>query len=183
VPAANRLRCWLGRRGGGQVKRLGRRSLLAYTYYPPAAFAGYHRVLPQGVETFHAFVPAGRAEETFGDLMRYSARQGCLPIWCIIKAHRPDPFLLSYQVDGYSLELNYPRIRRTGPVLPRVLCQMIERTISAGGRFYLAKDHFMTGAQYRRSMGDSTIEEFLQLKRRLDPDGVWQSDLYRRLFV
>jgi FAD/FMN-containing dehydrogenase len=60
---------------------------------------------------------------------------------------------------------------------------MIERTISAGGRFYLAKDHFMTGAQYRRSMGDSTIEEFLQLKRRLDPDGVWQSDLYRRLFV
>jgi decaprenylphospho-beta-D-ribofuranose 2-oxidase len=183
VPMANQARYWWGRRAKGRLQTLGQRSLLAYTYYSPAAFAGYHQVLPQGFETFQAFVPAGDAHETFLELLRYSQKQGCLPIWCIIKAHRHDPFLLSYQVDGFSLELYYPRDSRIWPNLEKVLCRMIEIALSAGGRFYLAKDHFMTAAQYRLSLGDSTIEAFLRLKRRLDPEGLWQSDLYRRLFA
>jgi decaprenylphospho-beta-D-ribofuranose 2-oxidase len=183
VPLANRARYWWGRRAEGRVQTLRRRSLLAYTYYSPAAFAGYHRVLPGGFETFQAFVPAGDAYETFLELLRYSQQQRCLPIWCIIKAHRPDPFLLSYQVDGFSLELYYPRDSRMWPQLETVLHRMIEIALSAGGRFYLAKDRLLTAAEYRRSLGDSTIEAFLQLKRRLDPEGLWQSDLYRRLFT
>jgi decaprenylphospho-beta-D-ribofuranose 2-oxidase len=183
VPLANRARYWWGRREKGRLQTLGRRSLLAYTYYSPAAFAGYHRVLPGGFETFQVFVPAGDAHETFSELLRYSQQQGCLPIWCIIKAHRSDPFLLSYQVDGFSLELYYPRDSRIWPNLEKVLCRMIEIALSARGRFYLAKDRLLTAAQYRRSLGDSTVEAFLRLKRRLDPEGLWQSDLYRRLFV
>jgi decaprenylphospho-beta-D-ribofuranose 2-oxidase len=182
VPLANRARYWWGRRGMGPLQTLGRRSLLAYTYYSSAAFAGYHRVLPGGFETFQAFVPAADACETFLELLRYSQQQGCQPIWCIVKAHRPDPFLLSYQVDGFSLELYYPRDSRRWPNLEKVLCRMIEIALSAGGRFYLAKDRLLTAAEYRRSLGDSTIEAFLRLKRRLDPEGLWQSDLYRRLF-
>jgi FAD/FMN-containing dehydrogenase len=183
VPLANRARYWWSRRGRGRLQTIGPRSLLAYTYYSPAAFAGYHRVLPGGFETFQAFVPAGDAHETFLELLRYSQQHGCLPIWCIIKAHRPDSFLLSYQVDGFSLELYYPRDSHKWPNLEKVLRRMIEIALSAGGRFYLAKDRLLTAAQYRRSLGDSTVEEFLRLKRRLDPAGLWQSDLYRRLFV
>jgi FAD/FMN-containing dehydrogenase len=182
VPLANRARYWWGRRINGRLQTPVRQSLLAYTYYSPAAFAGYHRVLPGGFETFQAFLPTADAQETILELLRYSQRQGCYPIWCIIKAHRPDPFLLSYQVDGFSLELYYPRDSRTGPILEKMLCGMIEIALSAGGRFYLAKDHLLTAAQYRRSLGDSTVEEFLRIKRRLDPEQVWQSDLYRRLF-
>jgi FAD/FMN-containing dehydrogenase len=183
VSLANRARYWWGQHGTGRPQTFGRRSLLAFTYYSPAAFAGYHRVLPGGFETFQTFVPSGNALPTFMELLRYSQQQGCLPIWCIIKAHRPDPFLLSYQVDGYSLELYYPRNGGTWPHLQTVLRRMIEIALAAGGRFYLAKDHLLTRAEYRRSLGDSTIEAFLGLKRRLDPDGAWQSDLYRRLFA
>jgi FAD/FMN-containing dehydrogenase len=182
LPLANRARYWWGRRRNGRRQKPVRQSLLAYTYYSPAAFAGYHRVLPEGFETFQAFLPAAGAQETILDLLRYSQLQGCLPIWCIIKAHRLDPFLLSYQVDGFSLELYYPRDGRTGPILEKMLCVMIEIALSAGARFYLAKDHLLTAAQYRRSLGDATLEEFLRIKRRLDPEQVWQSDLYRRLF-
>jgi decaprenylphospho-beta-D-ribofuranose 2-oxidase len=180
IPIANRTRYWWGRRWEGHLRRR-RQSLLAYTYYSPAALAGYHQVLPGGVETFQAFVPASSAPDTFLELVRYSQQQGCLPIWCIIKAHQPDPFLLSYQVDGFSLELYYPRTVETRSHLERVLRHMIECVISAGGRFYLAKDHFMTADQYRRSLGDATLDTFLRLKKRLDPEAVWQSDLYRRL--
>ena len=54
--------------------------------------------------------------------------------------------------------------------------------IEAGGRFYLAKDHFMTSAQYRQSIGDTAVESFLRLKQHYDPETLLQSDLFRRLF-
>ncbi|MGO8948761.1 MAG: FAD-binding oxidoreductase [Ktedonobacterales bacterium] len=180
LPMANRARYYRSRwlRTTRQT-----RSLPAYTYYPPTAFTGYHVVFPRGVETFHAFVPGARAQETFESVLRYSQDHGSLPIWCIMKQHRRDAFLLSYQVDGFSLELNYPRNTRRPEALERVLRHMIEIVISAGGRFYLAKDHFQTREQYRRSVGDTVVDHFLELKERFDPESLWQSDLYHRLFA
>jgi len=179
VGLANDARHWLSRWSYG----LGRRALFPYTFWPPAAFAGYHALLPQGAETFHAFVPALQAQEIFAQVLNYSQEQGCLPIWCIIKQHRRDPFLLSYQVDGFSLELNYPRTGQTGQALKPTLQRMIAIVIEAGGRFYLAKDHFLTHAQYRQSVGDEAVEAFLRLKRRYDPHMLLQSDLFRRIFL
>jgi len=59
---------------------------------------------------------------------------------------------------------------------------MIAIVIDAGGRFYLAKDHYQTAAQYRQSIGDQTVETFLQFKQQFDPHLQLQSDLFRRLF-
>ena len=180
VPLANRARYLAGqRRGTSRV----RSSLPAFTYYPPAAFAGYHTMLPRGVETFQAFVPAAPARDAFEAVLRYSQEQDCFPIWCIIKEHRQDASLLSYQVDGFSLELNYPRTGRTQATLEPTLRAMIEMIIEAGGRFYPAKDHFQSREQYRRSMGDGVVDRFLELKARYDPEALWQSDLFARLFA
>jgi FAD/FMN-containing dehydrogenase len=182
IPIANHIKYWQGRWEGRKPQQ---RSLLPYTYYSPAAFAGYHVMLPQGVETFQAFVSGQQAQTDFADVLRYSQQHGYTPIWCIIKQHRRDPSLLSYQLDGFSLELNYPRTARRsrgGKTLEDVLRQMIEMVVAAGGRFYLAKDHFMTAEQYRRSIGAETVDTFLDLKRRYDPEAVFQSDLFQRLF-
>ena len=140
-------------------------------------------MFPEGVETFHAFVPKQQAEEIFGQVLRYSQQQGCMPVWCVIKQHRRDPFLLSYQVDGFSLELNYQRTHERAPTLQRVLQHMIATVIEAGGRFYLAKDHFLTCGQYRQSIGDEAVDAFLRLKQRHDPESLLQSDLFRRVFL
>lgn len=180
VRLANRAHYWLGRRGGKPKGQ--QRSLISYTYWPPAAFTGYHALFPDGVETFQAFVPAQRAQNVFAEVLRYSQRQGHTPLWCVMKQQRRDPFLLSYQVDGFSLELNYQRTRQTAPALERALRQMIAIVIEAGGRFYLAKDHFLTHAQYRRSMGDTVVDAFLHLKQRCDPETLFQSNLFRRIF-
>jgi decaprenylphospho-beta-D-ribofuranose 2-oxidase len=157
--------------------------LVPYTYWPSAAFAGYPILLPQGVETFQAFVPGQVAKEIFKHVLSYSQQHGCFPIWCIVKQHRRDPFLLSYQVDGFSLELNYQRTSQIEQTLKQVLQHMIAIVIEAGGRFYLAKDHFQTHAQYRQSVGDEVIDAFLTLKQRCDPEMLLQSDLYRRVFL
>jgi decaprenylphospho-beta-D-ribofuranose 2-oxidase len=160
-----------------------RRALFAYTFWPPAAFAGYAALLPRGVETFQAFVPNGDAQEIFAQVLRYSQAQHCLPIWCIIKRHQADPFLLSYQVDGFSLELNYARTRQSTQQLQQTLQHMIAMVIAAGGRFYLAKDHFLTQSQYRQTIGEQAFDTFLELKQRFDPRMLLQSDLFRRVFV
>lgn len=163
-------------------KKEQQRGLLSYTYWPPAAFASYHALFPAGGETFQAFVPGQHAQEIFEYVLRYSQQQGCMPLWCIIKQHRRDSFLLSYQVDGFSLDLNYQRTQQTAQTLERTLRHMIATVIEAGGRFYLAKDHFLTHTQYRQSIGDAAVDTFLRLKQRYDPEMLLQSDLFRRVF-
>ena len=180
VQLANRANYWFGQLSHKTTGQ--QHALYPYTYWPSAAFAGYHAMFPEGVETFQAFVPGQDAPEIFKQVLRYSQGQGCLPVWCVIKQHRRDPFLLSYQVDGFSLELNYQRTHQTAQMLKRVLQYMIAAVIEAGGRFYLAKDHFLTHAQYRQSVGDEVVDTFLHLKGCYDPETLLQSDLFRRVF-
>jgi len=160
-----------------------RQALPRFTFWPSAAFGGYHSMFPQGAETFHAFVPGQHAKDIFEGVLRYSQQQNCFPIWCIIKLHRHDPFLLTYQVDGFSLELNYQRTPQMAHELKQVLQHMIAIVVEGGGRFYLAKDHFLTHDQYRRSVGGEVVDTFLELKQRYDPEMLLQSDLFRRIFL
>jgi FAD/FMN-containing dehydrogenase len=156
--------------------------LIPFTFWPGTFFTGYPALLPEGIETFQAFVPQEAAPLIFKEVLAYSQGQGCWPLWCVIKKHRQDPFLLSYQLDGFSLELNFARAGQPAQHLQNVLEQMIATVIDAGGRFYLAKDHFLTPAQYRQSVGEQVVETFLAIKQEFDPETRLQSDLFRRLF-
>ena len=105
-----------------------------------------------------------------------------MPLWCVIKQHRKDPFLLSYQVDGFSLEVNYHIVPQTVHKLHKMLRELMVRVIESGGRFYLAKDSLLTNSLYRRSVGDAAVEAFLHLKQQYDPEMLFQSNLFRRVF-
>ena len=181
VPIANRASYWRDTRRSSRAAGQ-RQSLFAYTYWSAAAAAGYHVMFPEGVETLQAFVPRAQARQIFEQVLRYSQQHGCWPIWCIVKQHRSDGFLLSYQVDGFSLELVYQRSAQRVHTLEPVLRHMIATVIEAGGRFYLAKDHLLTQAQYRQTVGGEAVDTFLELKRQLDPETRLQSDLFQRVF-
>ncbi|MEJ7800413.1 MAG: D-arabinono-1,4-lactone oxidase, partial [Ilumatobacter sp.] len=51
--------------------------------------------------------------------------------------------------------------------------------LDVGGRHYLAKDFHMTSADVRR--GYPRLAEWQATRSRVDPAGVWASDLSRRL--
>jgi decaprenylphospho-beta-D-ribofuranose 2-oxidase len=180
VRMMNRIHYWEGHRSRAESAQA--RDLFSFMFWPAVAFAGYHAMFLEGVETFQAFVRGEHAEDVFRQALRYSQQHGCQPLWCIIKKHCSDPYLLSYQVDGFSLELNYQRRIDKEQTLKKVLQDMIAIVIEAGGRFYLAKDHFQTSVQYRKSVGDEVVESFLQYKQRYDPEELLQSDLFRRVF-
>jgi len=116
-------------------------------------------------------------------LLERSRRAGLVPLWCCFKQHRADPFLLSCQVDGFSLELNYPVTTHTARKLAVFFTEMRDLVIAAGGRLYLAKDDVLDSDAYARSMGMDRIEPFLAIKRDYDPEGLFQSELFRRIFA
>ena len=145
-------------------------------------YSGFQALFPQGTETFQVFVPRRQAEVLFEEILRCSQVNHFMPLWCVVKRHRRDPFLLSYQVDGFSLEINYAIDFKTIEKLRQMLRALMELAITVGGRFYFAKDSLLTHALYRQSVGDATVEEFLRLKQWIDPETLFQSDLFRRVF-
>jgi len=180
VRAASRVTYeWSRRWNRGKPRR---RPLFESAFFPLAALAGYQAILPQGIESLQAFVPRSHAEAVFTEILRRSHALGFAPLWSVIKEHRPDPFLLSYQLDGFSLETYYQIVPQRLPMLQKMLRELMDLVIAAGGRFYLAKDGLLTPARYRASMGDATVDAFLQLKRRYDPESLLQSDLFQRVF-
>ena len=140
-------------------------------------------LLPAGVRTIQPFVPSEQAPAVFTELLERSRRMGLVPMWCCFKQHRADPFLLSCQVDGFSLELNYAVSARAARNLTAFFTEMRDLVVAAGGRLYLAKDDVLDAGSYARSMGMDRIEHFLAVKRAYDPEGLFQSALFQRIFT
>lgn len=141
-----------------------------------------HTILSRGCYFFQPFVPARQAPAVFSHLLQLSQEYGFVPLWCIMRQHRADPFVLSSQVDGFSLELAYPIIWHDEARFARLLEAMLNRVIEANGKLYLAQDKVLNAQTFRQMMGGETIDRFLQIKEAYDPDYLFQSNLFRRLF-
>lgn len=95
----------------------------------------------------------------------------------VLKRFGPaNPAPLSFPATGWTLALDLPA---AVPGLAGVLDDLDEQVLAAGGRLYLAKDSRMAPAVFRA--GYPRFDEWLQTVRRLDPDGVFTSDQFRRL--
>jgi FAD/FMN-containing dehydrogenase len=100
----------------------------------------------------------------------------------VTKRHRPDKFLISHAVDGYSLALDFKVTDGNRAALRQMLMDFDNIIIKGGGRFYFAKNSETTAEHTRAFLGDEAIEKFRKLKKRCDPDNLLESDLYRRVF-
>lgn len=138
---------------------------------------------PGGIIQYQSFVPKETAREVYRALLEGSQRAGFVPDLAVFKRHRPDPFLLSYSVDGYSLALDYHQTPRNAARLQEMLRRFTrEIVLPGGGRFYPAKDNALDRESFAHSLSPGAVEQYLAMKRRLDPEGLLQSDLYRRVF-
>jgi decaprenylphospho-beta-D-ribofuranose 2-oxidase len=137
--------------------------------------------LPGGERQFQVFVPTEAAPAVFGELLRCAQRAGLPPYLCVFKQHRSDPFLLPYQLNGFSLSLDFPHTASNAARLDQLLHEMRALVVEAGGRFYLAKDDSIDAATYARTVGADRIASFQAIKRQMDPDGLLRSQLYGRV--
>jgi FAD/FMN-containing dehydrogenase len=136
---------------------------------------------PGGLIQFQPFVPAAAAEQVYRELIETCHRAGLVPYLGVLKRHRPDPFLMTHAVDGYSLAMDFAVSGQKRDRLWSLCRQMADRVLAAGGRFYYAKDAVLEAASFARIHGDETVARFRELKHRLDPAGIFATDLSRRM--
>jgi decaprenylphospho-beta-D-ribofuranose 2-oxidase len=97
----------------------------------------------------------------------------------VLKRFGPgNPGPLSFPISGWTLAVDLPA---GTPGLAGLLDRLDRTVVDAGGRVYLAKDSRLDpgllAAMYPR------LDEFRALCARVDPDGMLQSDLARRLRI
>ena len=128
--------------------------------------------LAYGLEGFiqvQIFVPAATALQTMKDVLKLGQDRGLPSYLGVLKRHRPDAFLLSHAVDGYSLAMDYRVTAKTRAEVWKLAHDIHQRVLAAGGRFYFAKDAVLTAADVERALGPAALEQFAGLKARLDP--------------
>ena len=133
-----------------------------------------------GLIQYQSFLPKETALDTWTELLRLSHKRGLYSHLGVTKRHRPDRFLISHAVDGFSLALDFRVTDRLR--LSQMLQDFDKIVVAAGGRFYFAKNSETTATTARRFLGDEAVARFKTLKQRTDPNGLLESDLYRRVF-
>lgn len=135
-----------------------------------------------GMIQYQSFVPKETAEDAWREMLTISLKRSIPSYLGVTKRHRPDKFLLTHAVDGFSLALDFKVTNRNRAKLGEMLQEFDKIVVNAGGRFYFAKNSETTAETARKFYGEETIEKFKKLKKRCDPNGLLESDLYRRIF-
>jgi FAD/FMN-containing dehydrogenase len=135
-----------------------------------------------GMIQYQSFLPKETAEAAWQEMIRLSQTRGLPSYLGVTKRHRPDRFLLTHAVDGFSLAMDFKVTDGNRATLSKMLEEFDRIVLNAGGRFYFAKNSETSAAAARAFLGEATIAKFKELKKRCDPDNLLESDLYRRVF-
>jgi FAD/FMN-containing dehydrogenase len=135
-----------------------------------------------GLIQYQSFLPKKTALQTWTQMLATAKQRGLPSYLGVSKRHRPDSFLLSHALDGFSLAMDFKVTDGNRARLSKMLQEFDQMTLDAGGRFYFAKNSETTAETTRAFYGEETVEKFKKLKKRTDPNGLLESDLYRRIF-
>jgi FAD/FMN-containing dehydrogenase len=136
-----------------------------------------------GLIQYQSFVPAEAAHDTFSEMLSLCQRRGLPNYLTVLKKHKPDDFLISHGLDGYSLAMDFRVTPARKPRLLALAAELDQIVLEAGGRFYFAKDSTLQPEAVSRYLGTETLARFRDLKGRYDPDGLLSTNLWRRLFA
>jgi FAD/FMN-containing dehydrogenase len=169
----------LGRLGGSATYRQSHAGFAFLLDYVPNWRRAYG---PGGLIQYQSFIPAAAARDALREELRCAQRAGLVPYLGVFKRHRPDPFLMTHAVDGYSLALDFKVTTANRARLWALAADLDRLVLDAGGRFYYAKDSTLARARLERYLGEPRVQRFLALKRECDPENLLETNLYRRIF-
>jgi decaprenylphospho-beta-D-ribofuranose 2-oxidase len=133
--------------------------------YGPAGFLQYQFAVPD------------EAGHLVGETLHRLRAIGALsPVTVLKRFGAANPAPLSFPQPGWTLAIDVPA---GVPVLASTLDGLDELVLAAGGRLYLAKDSRMSPAMMAASY--PRLGEWQRTRDAMDPNGVFTSDLARRL--
>ncbi|MEM7798485.1 MAG: FAD-binding oxidoreductase [Chloroflexota bacterium] len=138
---------------------------------------------PYGLIQYQCFMPKESAEEAFTEIFQLCHERNFPNYLSVLKRHRPDEFLISYGVDGYSMAMDFKVTKQRRAKLLQLTHALDEIVLNHGGRFYLAKDSTLRPEVVCSYLGKERLVAFSKLKRQYDPENRFQSNMWRRLFM
>jgi decaprenylphospho-beta-D-ribofuranose 2-oxidase len=157
--------------------RVGQLQSIAAYFHPLDMVGSWNRIYgAHGMLQYQFVVPFGQEEAMRTVIERLSA-SGTASFLAVLKRFGPGSQApLSFPAPGWTLALDVPAATAG---LGDMLHGLDRLVLDAGGRHYFAKDAVTTPEAIRR--GYPRLAEWKAVRDAVDPLGVWQSDLSRRL--
>lgn len=155
----------------GQIK-----SIPGY-FHPLDSIGSWNRLYgPRGFIQYQFVVPFEREDALRRSIERVVDSRLASPLVVLKRFGSANEAPLSFPMPGWTLTVDMPA---AADGLPSLCHDLDEIVLEAGGRHYLAKDAHTRPESIVR--GYPELERWRRTRHSVDPHGIWQSDLSRRL--
>src|SRR6195952_4461396 len=149
---------------------------LTQFYHPLDMFGEWNRAYgPAGFGQYQFVVPTEAVDE-FKKIIVDIQRSGHYSFLNVFKLFGPgNEAPLSFPIPGWNVCVDFPIKAGVG----EFMTELDRRVLEFGGRLYTAKDSRTTAETFHAMY--PRIDEWIEVRRRVDPAGVFASDMARRL--
>ncbi len=131
---------------------------------------------PKGFIQYQFVIPLDDGLRRMRGILERIVASDQVPFLNVLKKFgKANPAPLSFPFEGYTLAIDFP----VRPGLGELTRDLDARVLDAGGRLYLGKDSMMDAATMAAMY--PRLEEWRAVKKSVDPDGVFTSNLARRV--
>ncbi len=146
-------------------------------FYPLDAALEWNRIYGnRGFLQYQPVFPLETSRRALTKTLEILAESRIASFLAVLKRFGPQEGLLSFPMPGYTLALDIPA---SSPRLFETLKKLDDLVLAEGGRIYLGKDARMTADAFARMY--PKLDDWKRIKRQVDPDNVFSSDLSRRV--
>ncbi|MDP8206686.1 MAG: FAD-binding oxidoreductase [Candidatus Electryonea clarkiae] len=130
-----------------------------------------------GFIQYQFMVPFDSGYKVISRILGMAHARGNPPLLAVLKRFGKGAGLLSFPMPGWTLAIDLPL--RAGVL--SMLDEMDRIVLDHGGRVYLAKDARLSSIMFRKMYPE--YHKWLEIKRKIDPENIFTSDLSRRLRI